>query len=138
MLKIFIDKNIKSFVESLPIDPAPTIIGMHMNSSLVRESTTAKCLLSDLESTGGKASGSSSSDDQFLLQKCGKILGSLPANVFNIEQVLMKFPTLYEQSMNTVLIQECYRFNKLLEVVRVSLINLQKALKVANGFYEIF
>lgn len=39
------------------------------------------------------------------------------------------YPTLYEESMNTVLIQELIRYNKLLEVMADNLKNARKALK---------
>jgi dynein heavy chain, axonemal len=40
-----------------------------------------------------------------------------------------KYPTSYEESMNTVLFQECVRYNRLLHDMKISLINVQKALK---------
>lgn len=40
-----------------------------------------------------------------------------------------KFEVRYEDSMNTVLIQELIRFNWLIQVVRSSLQDLQKAIK---------
>ncbi len=39
------------------------------------------------------------------------------------------FPVVYEESMNTVLCQELIRFNKLTNVVRNSLRDMQKALR---------
>lgn len=39
------------------------------------------------------------------------------------------YPTDYNESMNTVLVQELVRYNRLIEVMKTSLFNLKKALK---------
>ena len=49
--------------------------------------------------------------------------------MFNIEEIMKKYPTDYNESMNTVLVQELVRYNRLLEVMKISLVNLKKALK---------
>lgn len=48
---------------------------------------------------------------------------------FDLEQVSKGYPTLYEESMNTVLFQECVRYNGLLVEMAISLREVQKALK---------
>jgi dynein heavy chain len=52
----------------------------------------------------------------------------LPAP-FNVEVVMEKFPLLHAESMNTVLVQEMERFNKLLNAIRSELNMLLKAMK---------
>lgn len=47
---------------------------------------------------------------------------------FDLEKVSKKYPTAYEESMNTVLFQECVRYNGLLHDMHRSLILVQKAL----------
>ena len=49
--------------------------------------------------------------------------------VFDFDEIFKKYPTKYEESMNTVLIQEIIRYNRLLEAMKISLINVKKALK---------
>lgn len=63
-----------------------------------------------------------------LSEACQSILQKLPKE-FDIEYAQKRHPITYEESMNTVLLQELLRFNRLLEIVRSSLINIGKAIK---------
>jgi len=58
----------------------------------------------------------------------GGILEGLKDN-FDTDKCLEKYPIVYSESMNTVLVQEMQRFNRVLTVMRRTLINLRKALK---------
>lgn len=46
---------------------------------------------------------------------------------YTIEEIMKKYPVTYSESMNTVLTQELGRFNKLIEIIRSSLKELNLA-----------
>lgn len=63
-----------------------------------------------------------------LQESSQRIIQKIP-NVFDIEKISVKYPVVYEESLNTVLVQELMRFNGLLSVVKKSLVDIQKAIK---------
>lgn len=79
-----------------------------------------------IQTTSG--AGSFSKSEKLVIDVSNSILERLPLS-FDVEAAGIKYPTSYHQSMNTVLVQEMGRFNKLLETIRSSLNIVIKAIK---------
>uniref|UniRef100_A0A8C8DLQ1 Dynein axonemal heavy chain 12 n=1 Tax=Oryzias sinensis TaxID=183150 RepID=A0A8C8DLQ1_9TELE len=118
------------FIENLPISQQPEVFGLHENVDISKDLQQTKLLFDSLLLTqgGGAMGGVSSGGDNTLYDIANNILTQLPPT-FDREAVLLKYPVLYEESMNTVLVQEMERYNRLCSTICVSLQNLLKALK---------
>uniref|UniRef100_A0A8D0CZB2 Dynein axonemal heavy chain 12 n=1 Tax=Sander lucioperca TaxID=283035 RepID=A0A8D0CZB2_SANLU len=118
------------FIKELPFSQHPEVFGMHENVDISKDLQQTKLMFDSLLLTqgGGAKGGASSGSDKALYDIANDILTKLPAN-FDTEAALLKFPVLYEESMNTVLVQEMERYNTLCGTIRVSLQNLLKAIK---------
>ncbi|XP_068019795.1 dynein axonemal heavy chain 12 isoform X1 [Melanerpes formicivorus] len=117
------------FIKSLPCSQQPEVFGLHENADISKDLQQTKILFESLLLTQeGGTQGTSGGDDSTLYEIADSILSKLP-NDFDIESCLNKYPVKYEESMNTVLVQEMERFNNLIQAIRISLINLKKAIK---------
>lgn len=74
------------------------------------------------------SSGLGKSRDQIIEELANFVQARTPP-VFDYAEIFKKYPTDYNESMNTVLCQEVIRYNRLLEIMESSLVNVKKALK---------
>ncbi|KAJ3188443.1 Dynein heavy chain 3, axonemal [Gaertneriomyces sp. JEL0708] len=118
-------------IKSLPLISHPEVFGMHENADIAKDLAETNLLIasvlvtqaqSDSGGTGGK------SKEELTADIANGILTTLPDD-FDIPATQKKFPVKYEESMNTVLVQELVRFNRLLKAIRESLQGVMKALK---------
>ncbi|OWK63542.1 Dynein heavy chain 7, axonemal [Lonchura striata] len=121
--------KVKSSNKSLPFTQDPEVFGLHENVDIAKDLQQTKTLFESLLLTqGGGSQGTSGGGDSTLYAIADDILSKLPKD-FDIESCLIKYPVRYEESMNTVLVQEMERFNHLIRTIRITLINLKKAIK---------
>ncbi|XP_060934159.1 dynein axonemal heavy chain 12-like [Limanda limanda] len=122
-------KGYITFMQALPSGQQPEVFGMHDNVDISKDLQGTKLLFDSLLlAQGGASKGASSGGDNALYDIADDILTKLPSN-FDTEEALAKFPVQYNESMNTVLVQEMERYNTLAVVIRRSLQNVLKALK---------
>ena len=120
-----------AYIRNLPAAQSPQIFGLHENASITKDLKETRELfeatLSTQATSGGGGAGGGSQDE--LLQKIAEdIAAKLPAE-YDVDAAQAQYPVSYLESMNTVLVQELIRFNRLTAVVRTSLAQIQKAIK---------
>jgi dynein heavy chain len=125
--------NMIKFIRELPLLQSPQAFGIHENGDITRQLSETKLFFDSILKTqekvigGGGADGSKTSDE-IVLEVSSDILKKMP-QPFPIDTILEKYPVSYKESLNTVLVQEMIRYNKLVNIVLSSLSNVQKAIK---------
>jgi dynein heavy chain len=115
-------------IEKMPIEENPEIIGLNKNALIRREIEETNSLLISL--AGLEKGNSTESNSQLSIIKDidNLVKKKLPKNI-NIEIVKKKFPIKKSECMNSILIQEIMRYNKLLNLIYITLEDLVYAYK---------
>ena len=99
-----------AYIKSLNINDTPEIFGLHENANITfAQNETFRTLEDLLELQPKTLSGSGASREEVIEKVSKDILQRVPLPI-KIETVMEKFPVLYEQSMNTVILQEIIRY----------------------------
>ncbi|XP_047189968.1 dynein axonemal heavy chain 6 isoform X2 [Scophthalmus maximus] len=126
-------KQYRKYIESLPILDDPEVFGMHENANLAFQRQETMILINTILDVNPRSSAlhGAKSNDEIVCELAESILETLPETLVMDDAV----ETLFARdehgrlnSLTTVLGQETDRFNKLLRLIRVSLVTLQKAI----------
>eukprot|EP00899_Mesostigma_viride_P012150 jgi/Mesvir1/20936/Mv08007-RA.1 len=116
-------------IRAVPLSPKPEIFGLNDNAEITCDQNESYELLATvLALQPRQSSGEGLSREAQVEKSATEILGQVPP-LFDMESVQSAYPTTYKESMNTVLAQECIRYNGLLSVMKRSLQDALKALK---------
>jgi dynein heavy chain len=133
-------------IRSLPLVSPPGVFGFHENANLTKDMGETYTMMLELLLTVGHQHSSGGASSEEVVDEIAKdVLARLP-KAWNLPKIQQKYPTMYEESMNTVLTQELGRFNALIKVISSSLQDMQKAIKglllmsadLEDAFFEIF
>ncbi|RLN44872.1 hypothetical protein BBJ28_00009701 [Nothophytophthora sp. Chile5] len=118
------------YIDELPLNPEPEVFGMHDNANItcaLAETFHVFDLILALQPRAAAGAGGQSRES-LVEQQAQAIADRLPP-LFEVEHISLRYPVLYEESMNTVLVQEVQRYNALLRILQTSLPSLQRALR---------
>ena len=116
------------YIKKLPTTTGPEVFGLHDNAEIITAQNEARLLLETLLLMQPRTSSGSGKTMEQSVSETLEIIEKNTPPVFDYEAIKNKFPTDYNESMNTVLIQEVIRYNVLLNLMKVNIQNLKKAL----------
>ena len=117
------------YIKSLPPNQNPEVFEIHENGDIAKDIAETNQLFESILTTQARqSSGGGKSQDETIKEIASNLLSKLPS-YFDTISASQKYPIDYHESMNTVLVQEMVRYNKLLKIVRESLQNVLKAVK---------
>merc|ERR1719453_455528 len=101
---------------ALPFNPHPNIFGLHENADIACAQAETQLLCDIMLSLQPKVSsgGGKSKDD--VVRETALALTERNFKQFPLDELNAKYPLTYTESMNTVLVQEAMRYNKLIAV----------------------
>ncbi|CAG9462898.1 unnamed protein product [Pedinophyceae sp. YPF-701] len=117
-------QDMLAYIDSLPITPMPEVFGLHDNADITKDQNDSLRIFESMLAMSGGGGGGGGAAAAAVEERVGVVvrdcMAALPPQ-FDIERVQLKYPVLYEESMNTVLAQEMLRFNRLTANIKESL-----------------
>ena len=120
-------------VNEIPLINSPIVFGLHPNAEITYYTNSAKLdwenlLLLQFSSSAGSGG---SNRDEMIENTANDVLSKLPETLWDIAMLRAECPTITPTTI--VLFQELERFNKLIDKMRATLIDLKRALKGEIG-----
>lgn len=135
------------YISELPLNPSPEAFGLHENADITNAQNETRYLLETILSVQPRTSSVEGKSREDVIEDIANIVQKRTPLVFDVEAVGKQYFTSISESMNTVLLQEVFRYNRLLAIMAESLTNVKKALRgkivmseeleqLANSLYD--
>lgn len=128
-IKVDTKEGYTDYIKTLDIMPEPEIFGLHDNANITFATQESDELFATVASILPRESGGGGKSREEIIADIALGIQEKCPEPIDIEGLMKLYPTKYEQSMNTVLVQETIRYNRLLNVIIPSLADIKKALK---------
>ena len=126
-------QQFQDYVKSLPMNDPPEVFGMHENANIAFEMSESQGMLGtalSIQPRETSTGGDGKTPDEVVSELATQIFDALPADLdmesAGPDTFIMRGENM--DSLSTVLSQEMIRFNKLLKVMRRTLVDIRKAI----------
>jgi dynein heavy chain len=116
------------YIKGLPQMADPEAFGMHQNAEISKDMNDTNLLFDTVLLTLPRQTGGGGKSPNEVVDELASDILAKVREPFDPEVILKRWPIMYEESMNTVINQECERYNNTIKTVRSSLINVKKAI----------
>ena len=116
------------FIKTFSLNPDPEAFGLHQNAEITTAISETRRVLETILSIQPRSSSSAGKSREAMISSITQEIEAKLPPLYDVEEISLKYPTQYEESMNTVLIQEVIRYQRLLEIMKTTLADVQKAL----------
>ena len=135
------------YIKSLPLNPGAEAFGLHDNAEITTNQSETRLILENVLSIQPRTSSAGEKTREQAIGEIATQIEDKTPPAFDIDEIQQRYPTDYNESMNTVLTQELVRYNKLLIIMKEMLMELAKALvgevvmsedldSMANSLYD--
>jgi len=122
-------KDYLAAVQKWPIQPHPEAFGLHENADITCAQNEVKALFEKVLSLQPRVSAGGGLSREDIIERTAEAIHDKVPAPWQMLDVQKNYPVKYEESQNTVLQQECLRYNKLLIVMKKTLVDVRMALK---------
>lgn len=112
------------YIKTLPLNPSAEAFGLHENAEITTNQSATRLILENVLSIQPRQSNAGGKTREQAIAEIATQIEEKTPPAFDIEEIQAKYPTDYNESMNTVLTQELVRYNKLLIIMKEMLVEI--------------